>query len=99
MTVEAIELNEIKTRPGAKLVSASNLDLIKDVKVKIEAYVGEAEISVSELFNLEANSVIKLNRSVSAPIDIVLDGKIVARGTLSAIGDNFGVCITEINNK
>ncbi len=73
-----------------------NLELIRGVKVRLEVVMGECEMSVAELFELRDGSVVKLDREVNAPVDILLDGNLVARGTLVAVDDNFGVCITEI---
>jgi flagellar motor switch protein FliN len=46
---------------------------------------------------LSASDVIELDSEIDAPVDVRLDGKVIARGTLVAIGDNFGVRITEIS--
>lgn len=96
-TVEQVQLSELsETQPQGRALFNSNFDIIKDVRVTLEASVGEAELSVSELYDLKANSIVKLERDAQAPIDLVLDGRIVARGQLVVTGDNFGICITEI---
>lgn len=97
MSVQKIELTELEkdSSIGPSLVSG-NYDVIKNVKVRLEVVVGEAELSVKELFALGRDSVIQLDRPVSAPVDIVLNGKRIARGSLVAAGDNFGVRISEI---
>ncbi|MDH5325980.1 MAG: FliM/FliN family flagellar motor switch protein [Gammaproteobacteria bacterium] len=97
MAVESIELAELKKEKlNGKKVVDNHLDLIKNVKVKLEVFVGDTELSVGELMDLKENQTIALNTDVSAPLDIVLDGKVVARGALAAVGDNFGIRITEI---
>jgi len=73
-----------------------NLDLIRDVKVRLEVVVGECRMTVGELFGLRESSVVKLDRNVNAPVDVLLDGKRVARGVLVAVDESFGVRITEI---
>ena len=82
---------------GAPLV-AKNVDLVRGVKVRLEVRLGECEMSVGELFDLKADAVVALDRDVSAPVDVLLDGRLIARGTLVAAGDNFGVRITEIGD-
>jgi len=77
-------------------VFGDNLDLILDVKVRLEVVVGECQLSVSELFDLKSNSVVELDRAVNAPVDVMLEGKRVARGVLVAVDDSFGVRITEL---
>jgi len=64
----------------------------------LEVIVGECSMSVAELFDLRESSVVKLDREAQAPVDVLLDGKRVARGTLVAVDDNFGVRITEIGS-
>jgi len=97
MRVEPIELEEMLYASGADINGVKNIDLIKGVNVKLDVYVGDADISVGELFNLKQNSVITLKKDVGAPVDILLNGKVVAKGELSAVDDKFGVRITHIN--
>jgi len=73
-----------------------NLSLIEGVKVKLEAVVGGAEITVGELFALKEQSVIKLDSLTHSPIEIRLDGRIIATGRLVVVDDNLGVAIEEI---
>jgi flagellar motor switch protein FliN/FliY len=95
--IQEIELGELpeSTGKGRPLLDG-NLDIIKDVRVKLDVMVGEAELSIGELYDLRKDSVVKLNRDAEEPVDLVLDGRVVARGTLVVAGDNFGICITEI---
>jgi flagellar motor switch protein FliN/FliY len=92
-----VRLQEIQPHDaGGKNLVAGNIDLIKDVKVKIMVSVGQAELTVAELFALKDDSVIKLDAATTDPVEVLLDGKVIARGSLVAVGDRFGVSITEI---
>ncbi|ODB85630.1 hypothetical protein A3194_12410 [Candidatus Thiodiazotropha endoloripes] len=96
-TVEQVQLNELpNTTPQGSAIFNSNLDIIKDVRVKLEACIGEADVTVEELYSLKVDSVVKLDRDALEPIDLYLDGRVVARGQLVVTGDHFGVCITEL---
>lgn len=75
------------------------LDLVEHVQVKLTVTLGEAEINVGKLFSLAANDLVVLDRDADAPVDIRLNGRIVARGTLVAVGDKFGVRVTEIQTE
>lgn len=97
MRVEPIELEEMLPSSGADIDGLKNIDLIKGVNVRLDVYVGDADISVGELFDLKQNSVIALKKDVGAPVDILLNGKVIAKGELSAVDDKFGVRITHIN--
>jgi len=83
---------------GAGLL-AQRFDLIGGLKVRIEASLGQAELSVEELFALRENSTISLQSAPTDPIDLTLDGKLVGRGTLVVVGNSFGIRITEIASK
>lgn len=73
------------------------LDLVGHVKVKLAVNLGGAEITVARLFGLGAGEVVALDREVDAPVDVLLNGKVIARGMLVAVGDKFGVRVTEID--
>jgi len=75
-----------------------NLDIIKNVKVKLEVRVGEAELTVDELLKLGEGSIVQLKRPVTAPVDLLIDGRVVARGQLVAAEDNFGIQVTELHS-
>jgi ABC-type dipeptide/oligopeptide/nickel transport system ATPase subunit len=74
-TVELPELDKAGAESGGKVLAGMNFGLIKNVKVRVTAQVGSAEISVGELFALTEGSILKLQQAPSAPIEILLDGK------------------------
>lgn len=95
--VQNVELGELPDEPAAKsLLSTNQVDLVKGVRVQLRAMLGNTDISVGELFQLKENSVLKLDVSTTAPVDLMLDDKVIARGTLVVVDENFGVQITEV---
>jgi flagellar motor switch protein FliN/FliY len=72
------------------------LDLIEHVNVRVTVSLGETEIPISRLFSLAGGDVLALDREADAPVDIRVNERVVARGVLVAVGDQFGVRITEI---
>ena len=94
---QLVELPELADRKGqgASLFDA-HAGLINSVKVRLDALVGAASITVAELSALKDGSVLRLDRAADAPLDILLDGRVVARGRLVAVEDSFGISITEI---
>lgn len=99
MAVQNIELEELSAQAGeGGSLLQGNMELVKNVKVMLEVRVGDAELTLGELFELKQGSSVQLKQDVSAPVDILLDGRVVARGTLVAVGDNFGVRISEISS-
>ena len=99
-SIERLELEEFDTltQVGSAIFD-DYMDLIKDVKVQLEAQIGTTQISVGEISKLQENSVLKLDTDLSQPVNIMLNGKVIARGSLAAVDDNFAIQITEITKK
>lgn len=99
--VNRIELPALLEGEGIDRSSmvGERLDLVGHVKVKLTVGLGMAELTIDKLFSLAANDVVALDRDLEAPVDVRLNDKVIARGTLVAVGDNFGVRITEISRE
>ena len=92
-----IELSELQQgKVGTEALVDRDFSLVKGVNVELEAVLGSATISVDKLFTMKVGEVIGLNETVDAPLNLVLDGKVVARGSLVAVDDCFGIKITEV---
>jgi len=98
MRVDTLELEELtaKEKKGNPIVG-NYIDLLRNVKVKLEVVVGKSEISIDELLELKENSVINIDKDLAAPLEIRLEGELIALGKLSAVGDNFAIQITEVS--
>lgn len=96
--VEHIELDEAQSISGNKAAPLikRDLNLVKHVLVELTVDVGTAEMSVDALFALKAGDVVKMLQQVNEPMTLRLDGKAVARGSLVAVDDNFGIQLTDI---
>jgi flagellar motor switch protein FliN/FliY len=100
MTVLAneIELEPLIQPPGGKPLwgGSEALPFLGTVKVRVSVRVGSAHTSVGELLAMKQGAVLPLDRLVDEPLDILVDEHVVARGMLVAVGDYFGVRITEM---
>jgi flagellar motor switch protein FliN/FliY len=96
MVAQEIELSPLTAAAGG---TAPALQVpppfLKAVKVKVTVRVGQAELSVGELLETRQGGVLALDRLVDQPLDVLVDEHVVARGTLVAVGDHFGVRLTE----
>jgi len=90
--IEELSTAETDTSP----IFTNNIDLVRNVKIRLTVKLGEAELTVDELFNLKKGSVVEIQKYTNQPLDIELEGKLVARGTIVTVDDNFGIKITEI---
>lgn len=71
-------------------------DLIGSVEVELEAIIGTARMTVSELMKLDKGSSVTLDASLQKDVELRLNGAAVARGELVAFGDHYGVRIIDI---
>jgi flagellar motor switch protein FliN/FliY len=69
---------------------------VEHVKVKVSVTLGGSEMPLGKLFSLASGDVVALDRDVDAPVDVRLHGKLIARGHLVAVGDKFGIRVSEI---
>ncbi len=94
---ELVELAELAPAVAAgPTLLGGNLSLLDGVQVSLQVMVGEAHTTVGELMSLQQSSLLKLDRKADYPVDVMLNGSVVARGQLVAVDDHFGVRITEV---
>jgi len=73
-----------------------NLDLLMTVPLKLTAELGTCKMIVEDILKLGTGSIVELDRLAGGPVDLLVNDKLVARGEVIAIDDNFGVRITEL---
>ena len=74
----------------------SNIDLILDVPLQISVELGRTQKKIQDILELNSGSIIELDKLAGEPVDILVNGKIIAKGEVVVIDDNFGVRITDI---
>ncbi len=74
----------------------ANLDLLLDVQIPISVEVGRTELSLDKVLNLVPGSVVTLDKKSEEPVDLRVNGKLVARGEVVLVDDTYGLRITEI---
>lgn len=75
-----------------------NIDLIMDVPLEVTVELGRTTKSISDILDLGPGKIIELNKLAGEPIDVLVNGKYVAKGEVVVIEESFGVRITEIVN-
>lgn len=73
-----------------------NLDVFSNIPVNISVEVGCSEISLKEVYELTEGSIIELDRMVGEPLDLVVNGQVIAQGEVVAIDNNFGLRVTSV---
>lgn len=75
-----------------------NPALFDSVSVQAQIVLGQVQLNFGRLMRLAEGDLLKSDRLVHQPVDIVVNGNLVARGELVAVGDHFGVRVTQIPN-
>ena len=73
-----------------------NLDMIFNVPVKLTIEIGQTSISIGELLALTPGAVIELDRSVGEPLDILVNGSLIAHGEIVVLQERFGIRFTDL---
>jgi flagellar motor switch protein FliN/FliY len=77
---------------------AHGLDILMDIPLDISVELGRTRLVVKEVVDLGVGSIVEIEKAAGEPVDILVNGRLVARGEVVVIEDNFGVRITEILN-
>jgi flagellar motor switch protein FliN/FliY len=78
---------------------AKNLDLLMNVSVKVTAELGTCKMLVRDILKLGTGSIVELDRLAGGPVDLFVNDRLVARGEVVAVDENFGVRVTELIDK
>jgi flagellar motor switch protein FliN/FliY len=73
-----------------------NLDVIMDVPVTLSLEVGRTEMSVGKLLRLTQGAVVELDRNAGEPLDVMVNGALVAHGEIVVINDKFGIRLVDV---
>ena len=73
-----------------------NLELVRDIQVTLTAELGRTDMIIQDILELTPGKVIELDRLAGEPLDIMVNGKLLAKGEVVVVDENFGVRITSI---
>lgn len=73
-----------------------NLDVLLDVPVTLQLEVGRARVPIRNLLQLNPGSVIELERGAAEPLDVYVNGTLIAHGEVVVVNDRFGVRLTDV---
>jgi len=82
--------------PRGAPVVRGGLELLHDVEMEVTAELGRTRMTVRDLLSLAPGAVIELDRLAGGPADLLVNGRLIARGEVVVIDENFGIRITEI---
>ena len=91
----ALALEELEAAPAGESL-LSDPHPLHGLRVELQVRLGSASMTLGELLAARQNEVLRLDRAVGEPVDLLLEGRTVARGELVAVDDHFAVRITEL---
>jgi flagellar motor switch protein FliN len=78
------------------LASGANLDVVLDIPVTLSMEVGRRRMTIRDLLKLSQGSVLELDRDVGAPMDVMVNGTLIAQGEVVVVNDRFGIRLTDV---
>lgn len=95
-----VRANSLKIEESAPIEilerTTAELDVILDIPLQVSVELGRMSMLVQDVVELGTGSIVEIDKAAGDPVDVLVNGKLVARGEVVVIEDNFGVRITEI---
>lgn len=89
------ELEALNHEPGGG-EGAPDLDSILDIPVTLSIEIGRARVSIRNLLQLNQGSVVELDRLAGEPLDVMVNGTLIAHGEVVVVNDKFGIRLTDV---
>ncbi|MGH1538765.1 MAG: flagellar motor switch protein FliN [Gammaproteobacteria bacterium] len=93
---EQADASQAGDSSGNALAGLNNLDVVLNIPVDVSLELGRATVDLQSLIELSQGSVIELNRLVDDPVDVLVNGKLVAKAEVVVVDNKFGARITNI---
>jgi flagellar motor switch protein FliN/FliY len=81
---------------GLTQADETNLNLLLDIPLKVTVELGRTKKQIKEILELSQGSIIELDKLAGEPVDILVNNKLIAKGEVVVIDENFGVRVTDI---
>ncbi len=81
---------------GGVTPGVPNLDLVRDIQVTLTVELGRTDMLIQDVLELTPGKVIELDRLAGEPLDIVINGTLLAKGEVVVVDENFGIRLTAI---
>src|SRR5690242_8443776 len=95
MSSDAIEFTPLQATPVAP-PAAAELERLNDVTVEVSVEIGRTRMTLGEALDLGPGSVIGLHRLAGEPVDLLVNGRVIARGEVVVLDEEFGLRVTDV---
>lgn len=92
----AVSFDELKNEVTKQAPGSPDLDVILDIPVSISMEVGRTSITIRNLLQLNQGSVIELDRLAGEPLDVLVNGTLIAHGEVVVVNEKFGIRMTDV---
>ncbi len=100
LQAEKVDFPELGGKEGSTLEHSgdpdSNINLLLDIPMTVSVELGRSSRLLKEILNLSVGSIIELDKLSGEPVDLLVNGRIIAKAEVVVIDENFGVRITQI---
>ena len=96
ITVQPVQFPSFDNHLGMKLEGNRNFDLLLDIKLQLTVELGRTEMPIKKILELTRGSIIELDKVAGEPVELYASGKMIAKGEVVVIEDNFGLRIISI---
>lgn len=94
--VEVAPVDLADLGPGSGSGARLSADLLADVSLQVSVELGRVRMRVRDVLRLAEGSVVELDRAAGAPVDVLANGSVIARGDVVVVDDELGIRITEL---
>ena len=92
--MKPFELRNLSGKPAS--AEAATLDLLRDVQLDLKIELGRTHMQLDEVLQLKKGAVVTLDKLAGDPVDIIVNGRLIARGEVLVLNDNFCVRVAEL---
>jgi flagellar motor switch protein FliN/FliY len=91
------DMSDVPVVPGsAELSMPANLRLLSDIPLRLSVEVGSTSLRLAELMELNAGSVVELDRQANELLDIMVNGTLIAKGEVVTVNGKFGIRVVDV---
>lgn len=95
-SVSKAEFQQLQQPAGSP--ASQNIDLLMDVDLPVSIELGRTKMSIADILAIGPGSVVELNKLAGEPVDLLVNHKVIAKGEVVVVDENFGLRITQLMN-
>jgi len=94
VAVKPVEFQQL--RPSDEVTGRDNVERLLDVSLSLSVELGRKQMQIKEILDLGPGKIIELDKLAGEPVDLLVNGKLLAKGEVVVVDENFGVRITDL---